>query len=287
MSNRNEPSSMRDAAWYERELNPRVTVSDVAGIIASWKARAEATRARRAFRADIAYGPHPRERLDFYPADNPKGTFIFIHGGYWRIFSQFETSWIADGFVDQGYSVALPTYPLCPEVTLADIVASIRRAFAHLWLTELSDGERGRVVVGGHSAGGHLTAVLLATDWTAYGLPAEPFAGAVPISGVFDLPPLLHTTINEQVRLTEDSARALSPVNWTPKCLVRTVLAVGARESDEFHRQSKALLAAWPQMPARLLDVDDANHFTVIDGLAVPGSVLNRAVIELLQEAGS
>lgn len=270
----------------ERALNPRATVPNVAAIVEDWKARAAATRARRAFEADIAYGSHPRELVDVYPATDPKGTLVFIHGGYWRAFSKVETAWIVEGFVDRGYTVALPQYPLCPDVTLDRIVVSLQRCFAHLYRSVLGEEEREAIVVAGHSAGGHLTATLMATDWTHFGMPEKPFGGAASISGVFDLAPLRKTSINDAVRLTEASAEALSPIFWTPRVEVPLLLAVGGDESDEFHRQSRALADTWSGIETSLVDVAATNHFTVLDGLADQNAPLNRAVVDLIDRAG-
>lgn len=272
----------RDADWYEREYNPRLTVPDTAAIIDSWPARAEATRARYGFDADIAYGPHPREVMDVYHAENPRGTVVYIHGGYWRMLSKLETSWVVDGFVDRGVSVALLNYPLCPDVGLDQIVESTRRAFATLWRGALNDDERRRVVVTGHSAGGYLTALHLATDWKAYGLPADPLVGAVSLSGIFDLAPLMHTSMNEAIRLTKDMATSLSLVGVPIRSKAPLVLAVGGDETAEFHRQSEALADGWPDLEPRVVEVPGANHFTIVDDLAHANGHLNRIVMELI-----
>jgi acetyl esterase/lipase len=157
--------------------------------------------------------------VDVFRASRPRGTLVFIHGGYFRSFSKTEFSFVADGFAGTGLSVALINYPLCPEVSLETLVDSVKRSFAHLLREVLTPAERARIVVAGHSAGGYLTAALVATDWTAHGLPVAPFHGAVPISGVFDLGPLVHTSMNEQIRRTRSTSpvrRRGSPCRWWP-----------------------------------------------------------------------
>jgi arylformamidase len=215
--------------------------------------------------------------------ERPRGTVVFIHGGYFRSFSKAEFSFVADGFVGTDLSVALINYPLCPEVSLETLIDSVQRSFARLLHDVLTPAERGRIVVTGHSAGGYLTGALVATDWTAHGLPAAPFHGAVPISGVFDLGPLVQTSMNEQIRLDAVRAHALDLTRAAPRVAVPVVAAVGAVESAEFRRQSAALAAAWPG--TSVLEVAGANHFTVLDALAAPGGVLQASVMGLIDRA--
>jgi arylformamidase len=276
------PPDQHDAAWHERQYNPRTTVPNTGDLLAEWPRRAALTRAMRPFLADIRTGEHKREVLDLYRAANPRGTFVFIHGGYWRAFSKLETSWVAEGFVDRGYSVALMNYPLCPEVTLAVLIESVKRSFAVLINRVLNDAERGAIVVGGHSAGGYLTAAFVATDWTRYGLPARPFHGAVPISGIFELKPLIPTSMNEAIRLDAASAEQLTLTTARPRVQVPVAFVVGGEESEEFHRQSAAMARAWAALDPKVVDIAGANHFTVIDGLAQPGSELNGLVTAML-----
>jgi arylformamidase len=271
-------TSADGADWHEREYNPRLTVADAGDLISAWSARSDATRRAHPPLRDIRTGDHPREVLDLFRPDSPRGVVVYIHGGYRRSFSKSETAFVAEGFLGAGLSVALLNYPLCPEVALETLIESVRRSFAHLVRDVLTDAERTAVVVTGHSAGGYLTAALVATDWTARGLPAYPFHGAVPISGVFDLAPLVHTSMNEQIRLTPERARGLNLLAAPQQVLAPVVVAVGGAETPEFHRQSRALTEAWTSPRPTLLEVDGANHFTVLDALATPGTPLNAAV---------
>lgn len=271
------------AAWAEREYNPRLSVPNAPAIYAAWPARAEATRGRHPPLADIRYGEHSREAVDLFRAARPRGTVLFIHGGYWRAFSKDEFSWVADGFLEQDLSVAVLNYPLCPDVRLARIVEATRRAFAHLYREVLSEAERARIVVTGHSAGGYLAALHLATAWEEHGLPPHPLAGAVPISGVFSLQPLIPTSMNEAIRLDLEQAAALSLVGMPCRSRAPVTLAVGALESAEFHRQSEELAAGWRELAPRILSISGRNHFDVIDDLARPGSALDREIVAMIE----
>lgn len=265
--------------WHEREYNPRVRVTDVLDITARWEAQAAAFREQRPPRAE-RYGEHPREVIDVWRAERPRGVVHFIHGGYWRALSKDEFSWIAAGFLGQGLSVSLLNYPLCPEVTLERIRASTEAAFAHLHRNVLDDRERETVVVSGHSAGGYLSALHLLVDWTAHGLPAAPIRRVVPISGVFRLAPLLHTSMNEALRLDAASAQALSLDRAQPAFEAEVALVVGGDESDEFRRQSEEMARNWVALSPPVVLVPGTHHFDVVDGLGLPGSPLNRLVAE-------
>ena len=273
---------MSEHNWHELQYNPRTTVTNASEIIPAWKIRAAQTREKFSFDADISYGSHPREVLDFYRAPNSKGTLIYIHGGYWRMLSKFETSWVADGFVEQSVSAALINYPLCPEVTLSDIRGSIVRAFVHLYKNVLNNEERENIVVAGHSAGGHLAALHLATDWTAYGLPQNPISGIIGISGIYDVAPLMQTTMNADIRITEESALALNLMTVEIKSRAPIVFAVGGDEPSEFHRQAADLAKAWGPLHPKVLSLPDANHFTVVDSLADPEGALNKVAQAML-----
>ncbi len=273
---------LHDESWLEREYNPRLTVPNAGEVLAARPLRAMETKARRR-PLEIRTGQHPREVLDLFRADAPKGTFVFIHGGFWQVSSKDELSWIADGFVDLGYSTALLNYPLCPEASLDQIVESVRQSFAELYKNVLDDAERASIVVAGHSAGGYLAAALVATDWESYGLTARAFDGAVLISGLYDLAPLVQTSMNQAIGLDAAGAARLGLVMSVPRVKVPVVLAVGELETSEFHRQSELMTQAWAQLKAEKMNVTGANHLTVIDGLAELGSELHRAAMRLLE----
>ena len=182
---------------------------------------------------------------------------------------------------NQNLSVALINYPLCPEVSIGDIRQSCTKAFAHLHTSVLGDAERAAIVVTGHSAGGYLAAAHLAEDWGKVGLLENPISGVIALSGVFDVAPLAQTSLNEDLRLTRASAEALDLNKIQPHSSDKLALAVGQRESSEFHRQSSVLATSWEALRPEFLDIPGANHFTIVDSLADPKGQLNQLAVAM------
>ena len=274
------------ADFVDRGYNNRAAVPDHPGFIAQYVEMSQAAVAALAPQLDLRYGPAPKETLDlFVPTMRPIGTFVFIHGGYWRTFDKVDFSFVATPLIERGISVAVLNYDLCPGVTIATIVDECRHAILGL----LREGPRhgaaiDRVVVGGHSAGGHLAAMLFATDWPSFGLQRAPFAGGLSLSGVHDLEPLVLSSMNADLRLDADEARRVSPVNHRSTMDVPFLVAVGADETSEFVRQSDLLFDAWPRnRPAGMagaLRIPERHHFSVVLDHADPQSALTRAVLD-------
>ena len=267
-----------DEAWYEKQYSPRLSVPDTDTIISGWRTKSAILRNRVPPRCDFKYGPHPRETLDVFHAANAKATLVYIHGGYWRSFSKLETSFIAEDFVKRGITVVLVNYPLCPDVTVTDIRASVLAAFAYTWTHLLTTDERKAIVVSGHSAGGHLAALHAVSPRSAPLIKA-----VVSLSGVFDLAPLLQTSIASSIRLTGETVDSLNLLHDKPQPELPILLAVGAEESGEFHRQSDALGKAWAVPATSVMSVPGTNHFTIVDAFATPGTQLHEAVMALFQ----
>jgi arylformamidase len=228
---------------------------------------------------DLRYGAGPKQIVDLFPAERPRGALLFIHGGYWRALDKDDHSFIAPPFVAEGVGVAVVNYDLCPGVGITDIAEQCRQAVE--WLTR--EGENHgvpaqRLVVGGHSAGGHLTAMMFATDWTARGTSPDAIVGGVSISGVFDLEPLVDVSFNSDLRLNPRSAREVSPVHLEPLLEAPLLLAAGADETSEFIRQSRSLWERWPRCRPRARDgplfVPGKHHFSVLTEFADPQSEL-------------
>ena len=222
-----------------------------------------------------AYGAHPREVFDlFLPESPPKGVVVFIHGGYWQSLDHSLWSHLAAGPVAQGWAVAMPGYPLCPEVSIADISRSMVLAIAKIGAQVSGD-----IVLCGHSAGGHLTARMACDDITL------PFANRVrrfvSISGVHDLRPLVKTSLNEALQLDVESAAAESPALKTPRAGVELLAWVGANERPEFLRQNSLIANIWRGAFAQTdaVQAESAHHFSVIEALSKPDSPLTLALI--------
>lgn len=277
-----------DGTFLDREYNPRTQVPEFASYFARWKDSAREARASSKAHLDLRYGLLPAEKLDFFPAaGTSRPLLIFLHGGYWRALDKSDFSWVAPPYVAAGISVAVVNYGLAPLTPLLQIVEQARRACA--WLhhnARALDVDAGKIVCSGHSAGGHLTAMMIATDWPGVwpDFPKRLLSGAVAISGLFDLEPLTRAAfLRDDLRLDPVLTRTLSPAFLPWRNDVPVVRAVGSEESAEFHRQSTLIAAAWPQACDReLIDVPDCNHLSVCDAFANEGSVIFTAVTDLL-----
>lgn len=264
------------AQYFERQYNNRAAIADAQAYTDRAVARSKAAREALGCRAGVPYGTSPRETVDLFPGRKPGAPLLaYIHGGYWRSRHSSDFSYVAPPFVEAGLAVALPTYDLAPQVSVAHIVGQVRRALA--WLHRHGrefNADPARMFVCGHSAGGHLTAMMVATDWTQHGAPADLVKGALAISGVFDLAPLVHVSFNSEMRLTPDTVKTMSPVHHRPPRAITMHTAVGANESAEFKRQAKLIGETWPECRGQYLEVPGTHHLSVVEALAEPGNPL-------------
>ena len=280
-----------DREALDREYDNRRKVARTAEHLA-WYARAsEAARRDLAPRLDVEVGPHPGERLDLFlpPPGAPRPTPVhaFIHGGYWQRMDKADFSYVARPLVAAGAAVAVINYDLMPAVRMAELVRQCRAALAWLHRHAASfGGDSTRLTVSGHSAGGHLVAMMLATDWPAFGagLPADLVAAGCAISGLYDLEPIRLCYLNDVLGLTPDEARAHSPALLAPPRPRPLAVVVGALEGPEYHRQVDALVAAWRPagVPIEVIDLPGHDHFTIMASLEDPRAPLTRVILSQL-----
>ncbi|MGH6948493.1 MAG: alpha/beta hydrolase [Kiloniellales bacterium] len=276
-----------DQAGLDRQLNLRARWPEHAGYFARWASESAVVRARLACRLDLAFGPGAAERLDFFPAalQPPGGAplLAFIHGGYWQGLDKGDFSYLAPPFVGRGIAFASLNYTLAPAGRVAQMVEEVGRALA--WLLDRAGSlgiDASRVLVAGHSAGGHLAVAALAGQGARNG---HTLLGACSISGVYDLEPIRLSYHQAVVGIDRQTVAACSPVRMTPPAGARVVCAVGGEETDEFLRQQADFVATWRGQGAAVSEVPlpGRNHFTAADALAEPSQGLFRAVTALLQ----
>lgn len=278
-----------DAQTLETQYNLRARRPDFDEVVARWLERCAAFRARADADLDLAYGTGERDRLDLFHG-TPRGgpLLVYIHGGYWQRGDKGMYSFIAEPFQAEGVAVAVLNYTLTPAVRLGEIAPQIRRAIAWLWHNAARLGfDSDRITVMGHSAGGHLTAMMMATDWTALDadLPKNLVKAGVPISGIFELEPLVHTSINAGPGMDVAEARRESPLFLPPVTDAPQLVVDGGAETEEFHRQSDAYCEAF-RTPARRMErymVPGADHFDELERLAEPDSEVFRRALALIR----
>ena len=280
---------------YELEYDNGRQVPEHPALLLKRGRDAAAYREARKAHARLAekYGSSPRQIIDLFPARGSATAplakaplALFIHGGYWRLRDPSEFSHYAAGPNANGIDVALAGYDLCPAVSVATIIEQMRAACIYLWRQR-----KQRIMVYGHSAGGHLTACMLATDWktVAPDAPADLVPAAYAISGLFDLTPLLHVSQNADLKLDEAQARAVSPLYWSVPAGRTFDAVVGGAESSEFLRQSRTIAEAWKQgmVDTHYEAMPGANHFTVVDPLMDANSAMTKRVAELTKQVAA
>lgn len=286
-----------DRAALDKQYNLRQAFPSAEADFARWRAASARVRATLPAKLDLAYGSHPRETLDFFPAGRPgRPILVFIHGGYWQAMDKSDSSFVAEGLAgidtEEAVNVAVLNYPLAPEVRMDRIVASIRRALLWLWRQASALGANGEaIVVTGHSAGGHLTAASVLADWRALGGPAQLVKAGLPISGVFDLRPIRLCYLNDRLRLDPDEAERNSPLLQLSHIhgpLPPMAFAVGEYETDAFHDQQSAFVAAYAARGPVVTAITSprVHHFDIVETLTKPGSELRGALQALLTHGG-
>jgi arylformamidase len=275
-----------DRAGLDAEYNNRAKVKDALDWLARYGAASSRARAELALRFDVPYGPHHAERLDIFPAamEAPAPVHVFFHGGYWHRMDKADFSFVARALPEAAVVVA--NYGLMPGIDMDEQVRQCRAAVA--WVRRHAPtfgGDQESITISGHSAGGHLVAMVMATDWPTFaGLPADVVKAGCGVSGLYDLEPIRLCYLNEVLGLTAEAARRNSPVHLPPPRAGSLVLAVGGEEGPEYHRQTESLAAAWrAKGPAiEVMDLAGHDHFSIIAELESAATPLARAIRRLM-----
>lgn len=282
----------RDFATTEEidaQYNVLGNVSDPDALIRGWVERGKAAVARLDCRLTVPYGPTLAEHNDIFPAGEGAPLHVFIHGGYWRRFAARDHVFLAPALVDAGLCSVFVNYELCPTVSIDEIVRQVRAAIVWAYRHGAEFGaDPSRLTISGHSAGGHLVAMALATDWEhAYGLPADIIKGAVAVSGLFDLGFVPHSYVQPKVQASWDQVRRLSPIRCLPSSAPPLLVAVGGDETNEFRRQSRDFLVAWQDagLVGSWLEPPGKHHLTVLEEIENPESALHLRLIEVARGA--
>jgi arylformamidase len=279
----------QDPRWLEAQYNNRARVPNHADVMARWTEASVLARAGApAARLDVPYGAGAGETLDIFPATQADApVLVFIHGGYWRALDKADCSFIAPAFHAQGAMVVVPNYALCPNVTVEHIALQMAAAVAWVWRHAAEyGGNPARIALAGHSAGGHLATMLLTCRWRELGedLPTQPLAGALSISGLYDLDPVrLTPSLQADLNLTPQAVARLSPAFFPRPKGAPLYAAVGLEESEEFLRHNRLIRDVWGPTAVPVCEtVPGANHFTVLNGLVDPKARLHELALRLL-----
>lgn len=268
----------------DKQYNNRLHVPEFAGYLEAWDKRSEAIREKHAHTSDLKYGQLERERLNIFRSSKPNSkTLVFIHGGYWQFFDKMKFHFITEAFLKHDITTVVINYPLAPDANMDEMVASCRKAI--LWLQQnLAEfnADPDQVYIAGHSAGAHLTAMLMQDEWTRTLLYS--IKGVCMISGLYDLRPIQLSYVNEVLQMDEAMAVRNSPIEFEPTLNCPLLVAVGAAETDEFKDQSTQLCSKWKNKPAsiELLELPALNHFSILDSMVDENASLHRALLKMM-----
>jgi arylformamidase len=278
-----------DPAWLDAQYNNRARVPDALAVLDKWaQASVLARDGSPRKRLDIAYGDGPKETLDIFPAAQPNApVLVFVHGGYWRSLDKSDFSFVAPSFVAAGATVVVPNYALCPAVTIETIALQMVRALDWTWRHAAEHGgDPARMALVGHSAGGHLAAMLASCRWKQWAddLPPQPLTGALSISGLYDLEPVRRTPfLQADLRLTPQQVARLSPAFFPRPKACKLFTTVGADESPEFLRHNQLIRDQWGPTAVPVCEtVPGTNHFSVLESLVDPAGRLHHLALRLL-----
>ncbi|MBR71691.1 MAG: esterase [Rhodospirillaceae bacterium] len=266
----------------EKNYNLRSRHPDFEDHFTKWRMLSKLARDSLSCEIDISYGSEQKMTLDLFPANgNDNSLLVFIHGGYWRSLDKSDHSFPALGFVPSGISVASINYALAPTVTIEKIVSQCRLAIVWLYKNaKRANAKNTKIHVCGHSAGGHLAAMMAMTDWESEGLPRNVIKSSSPISGVFDLEPIIETSINEDLQLSKSDAIKNSPLLIVPKNNTPSLVAVGLDETKAFIMQARdyASMCKKYNKQSRFLGIDNTHHFNVVTALSDASETLTTSI---------
>jgi arylformamidase len=265
-----------DRATLDAAYDNTGQVADSQDYRARWYEISTTLRRKPTSLLDLRFGNRPRATLDYFPAGRSGAPlFVFIHGGYWQRNEKERFAFTAIGPNAHGINVAVPGYTLAPEARLTDIIAEVRAALAYLMQQPELDFDRNRLLIGGWSAGGHLTAAV--SDHPAV-------AGGLPISGIFDLEPIKLGVLNDKLQLSAAEVADLSPLTNLPARSPPLELFVGGNELPELQRQSQDYAAAAKRcgLPVNLTTLPGHHHFSILDELQSPDGALTKAVVQMI-----
>src|SRR6058998_2480842 len=273
-----------DQAALDTEYDNRKKVPNHQEWLSRYAAESAGARTDFEARLDVPFGTHAGERLDIFPARaGGAPVHVFIHGGYWQWLDKSDFSFVARGLQPEGAAVVVVNYALIPAVGMDELVRQCRASIAWVHRHAASfGGDPNRIYVSGHSAGGHLVAMLMSTDWKAFGnLPADVIKAGCGISGLYDLEPIRLSYLNEVLKLTPEAARRHSPVHCPPPRSGPLLLPVGGLEGAEYHRQGEELAAVWRtrRLPCQTIDMAGHHHFSILAELEDPGTTLSRLLL--------
>jgi arylformamidase len=270
----------------EYQYNPQVSVPDYPQLAEVRRKKSQVAREALQSWLNVPYGNSPRQVLDIFPADQPLApVLLFIHGGYWRGGSKDDNCGFAPLFVHKGATVVLLEHDLCPTVTVTDIVGQTRSAIAWTYHNiNRYKGNPAKLFITGHSAGGHLAAMALAHVWEKEGLPRDIIKGAAVMSGVLDLDMVMNVNVNEDIRMTPEIAHDNSPLLHPPLSPCPILVAVGGAEPEGWKQMSKDYFQFCQEhgVEGEYLEIPGANHYTMANHLADAKSLLNQAIMKLM-----
>ena len=276
-----------DKTNYDLLYNPRLLVKNYQEIFDRWGEQSERARASLGCYLDVPYGPSEAEKMDVFRAQGKsRGLLMYIHGGYWRSLDKKRFSFVAPALARAGITVAVPDYALCPAVQVEDIVMQVVQACAWLYRNAENFGApANRLHLCGHSAGGHLAAMMLCCRWPDYSadLPKKVVGAAMSISGLYDLAEIVKVpSVNCDVHLDERSALKVSPAFLPPATDAPLYTAVGGEENEGFHMQNRLIGEKWGKVRKTDIPCPGKNHFTVLDQVSDPESGLFKSMLEMM-----